>query len=224
MNLLIAISLNFLPLQSLSEPLNDSIKYFEGSIQFETFDSKTEKIILTQEFLVKEGLYRVKAIEQTAKFELGDIIYNTSKFVRINIKSKNKIVEYLNIEPDLASERPRVEVSDEYLKILEFTCRKYIIKKYSQYWGKDLTSHHWVAEELKFKNLDIIAFLTGHGNTFSNTFRFSEGVSLMIEHLDDQGRKSFITKAINIDFKYIELAEFKIPSEEDGFRVIGQKN
>ncbi len=226
--ILLTCSLGITNLSDAFQSENNSAQpdlYFEGNVIFN--HSSRGQIHSVTSLFFKGDDFRFKAIQaptflKEANIEIADVIFNTKDFTRAKIKHGERTVEFLEKEEVKDWQKPRVEITNEWIEVLGYRCRKYIVKRNNPDFDVEDIFWLWIAEELKISNPSSYAHFNGWNTNLSYVSKFTQGLMLRSDKLDEKGNIRSVKEAVEVIRGVIDLKEFQIPTKEDGYRVIGK--
>lgn len=203
LNIFLVYSVNDVNLKSQS---------FEGSIEYNLVQKN--KIIRKTNHVFSEKYYGVFCLYFKMSLRLGDLVFDLENEKRMRINHSDRTIQNLGIEKHLGGKvKSEIIRTDQFIEILGYKCRKYILHKYSSEFYRTTISWIWVAEKLTFEKLHKIAKITDEKNSLAAIHSFSQGIPLRIDFLDEKDEKRGYLEATKIEKKSILEEIFKIPEE-----------
>ncbi|WP_208505582.1 hypothetical protein [Roseivirga sp. E12] len=197
--------------------------YFEGRLKVN--HSNGGRLHMVSEMLFQGDQFRIKFVNplfaNERGFEIPEVVFNTKSLKRARINLGGSTVEYLAQQPVTENNKSDVEITDEWKDFLGYRCRKYIVTKENANFAIKETFVLWVTDEIKINNLSSFSLFSGWETYLSYAHELDDGLVLRRELLNERGKIEALVEVTEIILAEIDPIEFKIPTEAEGYQIIG---
>ena len=195
---------------------NKETTYFEGKITYiiNTIGkdgSELDKEPFKQDVYIKPPFYKFKLTGgSVSEVNFGEIIANSKDSSRYNVNHFRQTTQNLGMERNGEEYRLKsvnfIHANDS---VLGYRCKKYEIYQKDHLSGAEMVKYVWIAENLKLKNLPLLAKIFGYQNTLLKDGSLP-GILLKSENIN-LDHSITITQATEVKPMDLEEEIFNVP-------------